>query len=72
MLLRILKESNPVEVAEYSVSQGIDTQPAFKWWVPYTLKKRDVIISTVMKGVKNDSFKYGIRVPKTVKEALEE
>jgi hypothetical protein len=36
-----LKESYPVEVAEYAVAQGIDHEPAFVWWVPFTLKKRN-------------------------------
>jgi hypothetical protein len=28
-----LKSSNPVEVAEYAVSQLLDDKPAFHWWV---------------------------------------
>jgi len=37
----------PSEVAEYSVAAGIDHLPAFKWWVPYILKKRNAIIAKV-------------------------
>ena len=33
-----LKESNPIEVAEFAVAHGLQDQPAFIWWVPYTLK----------------------------------
>ncbi len=44
-----LKESNPVEVAEYAVAQGISQEPAFAWWAPFTLKKRDRIIAAVNK-----------------------
>ena len=44
-----LKESNPVEVADYAVAHGIDTEPAFIWWVPYTTKRRDGIIAAVNK-----------------------
>jgi hypothetical protein len=32
-----LKESNPVEVAKFAVTNGIDNEPAFAWWVPFTL-----------------------------------
>jgi hypothetical protein len=46
-----VKESNPVEVAEHSVAQGIEVEPAFAWWVDYTLRKRDRIISAVKKRV---------------------
>ena len=39
--LSLLKESNPVDVAEYAKARGIDDEPAFAWWVPYTLRKRE-------------------------------
>jgi len=44
-----LKESHPLEAAEYVVTIGIDHEPAFNWWVPYILKKHDRIISLVRK-----------------------
>jgi hypothetical protein len=66
-----LKESYPVEVAEYAVAQGIDHEPAFVWWVPYTLKKRNRIIAAVSKRYHKREYKYGFRVPKTVEEAKE-
>ena len=44
-----LKESHPLEAAEYVATIGIDHEPAFNWWVPYVLKKRDRIISLVWK-----------------------
>ena len=69
--LRDMKDSFPVEVAEYSVAAGINEEPAFKWWTPYVLKKRDVIVAALSKGMKKASYKYGIRVPKTIKEAYE-
>ena len=45
--LKVLKESNPVEVAEYISSRKLAGEAAFAWWVPYTLRKRDRIISAV-------------------------
>ena len=39
------KEENPVHVAELAKAKGIDDEPEFSWWLPYTLRKRDVIIS---------------------------
>ena len=36
--LKELKESNPVEVAEYAVSCNIHEEPAFVWWVKDVLK----------------------------------
>ena len=66
-----LKESYPVELAEYAVTQGINHQPAFCWWVPHTLRKRDQIIAAVNKHYHKRTHKFGIEVPKTVKHALE-
>ena len=39
--LSSLKESHPIQVAEYAVASGIDTEPAYEGWVPYVLKKRN-------------------------------
>ena len=70
MTLVGIKEAVPVKVAEYAKAKKIDTEPAFAWWVPYTLKKRNHIISAVNRHVKMTHTKYGIRVPKTRREAL--
>eukprot|EP00980_Cylindrotheca_fusiformis_P010189 scaffold2267_cov92-Cylindrotheca_fusiformis.AAC.8 len=45
--LKDMKESYPVHTAEFTKACGIDKEPAFSWWVPYTLRKRDVIVSAV-------------------------
>ena len=60
-----LKESNPVELAECAVVHGIDTEPAFAWWVPYTLKRRNCIIAAVNSRYHKRTHKFGIEVPKT-------
>ena len=69
-----LKESHPLETAEYAVTMGIDHEPAFNWWVPHVLRKRDRIISAVAKRSARflkRTHKFGIEIPRTVKEALE-
>ena len=68
--LSLLKESNPVQVAEYAVARSIDDEPAFAWWVPYTLRKRDVILSSVMSRVRKRSHKYGLEVPTSYEDAM--
>lgn len=45
--LSLLKESHPVEVAEFAVAMGIEDEPCFNWWVKPVLKRRDRIISAV-------------------------
>jgi hypothetical protein len=42
LLLR--KELRPIQMAKFAIAQGINTEPAFNWWVPHTLKKRVAII----------------------------
>jgi len=67
--LRILKESNPVEVAEYTIAKGLDDEAAFAWWVPYTMRKRGRIISSVNVRVKKATHKYGIEVQTLIDHA---
>ena len=69
-----LKESHPVQVAEYAVAAGIDHEPAFNWWVRHVLKKRDRIIAQVKQRnarYLKKTHKFGIEMPKSVQEALE-
>ena len=66
--LAYVKESNPIKVAEYAVAQGIDHEPAFTWWVPHTLKKRNRIIAAVNMRYHKTTHKFGLRVPKNVAE----
>ena len=45
--LRVLKESNHVDIAEYVLARKINNEPAFAWWVPYTLRKQYFIVSSI-------------------------
>lgn len=66
-----VKESFPVQVAEYAVNNKISSEAAFAWWVPYVLKKRDRIIKKVKSRYWKRTHKFGIEVPRTVNEAYE-
>ena len=68
-----MKESNPVDVAEYAVSRNIDDEAAFAWWVHYVLKKKKAIIAAVKaRGkAKKTSHKFGIEVPRDMWHALQ-
>eukprot|EP00957_Ditylum_brightwellii_P174767 13307163-Ditylum_brightwellii.AAC.1 len=61
--LKDTKESHPVETAEYTKAQGIADEPAFRWWVPYTLLKCDVILAKVKARVRKTTHKHGIETP---------
>jgi hypothetical protein len=60
-----LKESNPVEVAEYAATKSLLDTPAFIWWAPHVLQKRARIIAAVTKRYHKRTHKFGIEVPKS-------
>ena len=66
-----VKESFPVQLAEYAVLNQIADEPAFAWWIKKVLKKRDSIISKTSSKYWQKNHKYGLRIPHTVKEAIE-
>jgi hypothetical protein len=68
--LKDLKESYPVQVTEYAVANKIAEQPAFAWWVPYVLRKRERIIQKVKSRYWKRTHKYGVELPKSVKQVL--
>ena len=66
-----LKESYPVEVAEYAAGCDLQEEPAFSWWIPQVLRKSARIIAAVSKRYHKHTHKFGIQVPKMVWEALD-
>ena len=72
MDMKDVKEANPIELAKYAVASKIDEEPAFVWWVPYTLKRRGRIIAKVKTKYWKKTHKfYGVRLPKSAAEALQ-
>ena len=68
--LKDIKDYYPVEMAEYAVENRISEEPAFAWWTKTALRRRDRIISKTQRHWLK-THKYGIRVPRTVKESFE-
>ena len=64
-----MKEAHLVETVEYSRARGISSEPAFAWWVPYTLRKREVILAAVKNRIRKLTHKYGIEIPRDVEHA---
>ena len=64
-----MNNSNPVKVAEFAVSRGFYRDPAFNWWVSYTIRRRDLVIAGVNSRVKRVTHKYGVELPYIVQEA---
>ena len=69
--LKTLKETNPVQVAEYARGNQIDLEPAFDWWVPIVLRRRNRLIKGALSRHQRTGFKFGIRLPTSIKSAKE-
>jgi len=68
--LKDVKDANPLKLAEYARSNGIAEQPAFAWWVPEIINKKNRIINKVKTKYWRTSHKFGIEIPKSVEHAL--
>ena len=66
-----MKEAHPIKMAEYARARGISNEPAFAWWVPYTLQKREVILAAVKNRIRRTMHKYRVEIPRDVKHAYE-
>ena len=65
-----MKEALPVQIAEYTIANKIEKEPAFARWVPYTIRKKSQIISAVNKRVCFTSHNYGFKIPRSKVEAI--
>ena len=68
--LKDLKNAYPVELADYAVANKLEDEPAFAWWVNYTIKERNRIISKLKSKYLERTHKYGFEIPKNVEDAL--
>jgi len=69
--LKDVKNTNPVELAEYAITNKIADEPAFAWWIPEVLKKKNRIINRLKSKYWRTTHKFGIEIPKSVKHALQ-
>ena len=60
-----------METADYARARRISNDPAFAWWVPYTSRKREVILAAVKNRIRKTTHKDGIEIPKDVEHAHE-
>jgi len=68
--LKDVKDANPLELAEYAIANGIQEEPAFKWWVPEIMRKKRRIIAKIKTKYWKTTHKFGIEIPKSVEHAL--
>ena len=58
-----------METIKSAVARGIDDEPHFKWWVPYTLLRRNRIIASVIKKINRITHKHSVELPTSVTHA---
>ena len=46
--LKDVKESYPVQLAEFAISNQIVEEPTIAWWVPFEMKKRNRILADIV------------------------
>ena len=70
--LKDLKDAYPVQVADYAVANNLTLEPAFRWWVPFVLKKRECILQKVKTKYWSTSHKPQVRAgtPKECKPCI--
>lgn len=71
LTLKDLKETNAVEVAQYAKENRLIEEPAFAWWAPHVLKKLIRLIKMSRSKHVRKGYKFGIRIPSSVEEALD-
>ena len=68
-----MKESYPMETAQYAENNALLDKPAFAWWARKVLQRKKRLLSKLKSKTKYwlKTHQYGIRVPRTIKEALQ-
>jgi len=67
--LKMLKETNPVQVADYAHGNKIDMEPAFDRWVPMVLQLCNWTTKHAVNWHHCIGYKYGIPLPSSVADA---
>ena len=60
-----------MKIADYDISNNLEKEPAFAWWVPHVINKRNKIISVVAIRVRIKNTKYGMKIPTYITEAYD-
>ena len=68
--LKDVKDSYPCQLADYAIENHLDELPAFQWWIPYVLKKRDRIIAKTKTNYWQTTHKYGLEIPRNFQDCV--
>ena len=68
--MNLLKNCEPLLLAEYASRMNIANESVFQWWVPHVLSKKSRLLNKIKAVYHKNDLKFGIRVPKSIEEAL--
>ena len=69
--MSLVKQSNPIELAEYLHANNLQNEPAFRWWTRKILKKRKSIINKIKTRMRKPRrMNFSVKVPLTAEEAI--
>ena len=60
-----------MELSAFESSIWVDIETDFVWWVPFNLRKIDIIIAAVNTRTKMVPHKYGVQLPSKVQEEFD-
>ena len=59
-----------VELAQSGKYNNLNDEPKFAWWAPHVLKKRTRLIKNAVSMYKRRGYKFGMKIPISVEDAL--
>ena len=66
-----MKNSKPIKLSNYYVANNIYQEPDLKLWDGYLLRKINRVINKFKNKYWNTTHNFGVRVPKSVAQALQ-
>jgi hypothetical protein len=66
-----MRNSYPLQLAEYAIENGLNKELVFAWWIKPTVKHKRTFMKYAKCRFAKRTHTFGIRVPQTVQEALE-
>ena len=69
--LKDMKEPHPIETAEFARARSTGDEPAFAWWAPHALRKRDATLSKINARIRKTTHEHRIEIPTSVASAHE-
>ena len=68
--MKDIKQTYPIDLVDFAIQKGIAEEPAFAWWIPFVIKKRNRIIAKIKFEYLTRTHKFGIIIPRSVDEKI--